>query len=786
MSTRIFGSGIKRREDPRLITGQARYTDDIKLPGVLHMAVVRSPYAHANIVSIDSSAAAAMDGVVAVFTGEDVELAGIPTAWLIPDSDLKTPEHPALAKDKVRYVGDGVAIVLANDRYTAQDAADTVVVDYEELPVVVDPEAAAQDGAPQLFDDVENNIAFRWVMGDKVASDGVFNSADVVVRDKIVQQRLLPTAMEPRSAMAQYNPATEELTLWCTSQNPHIHRFIISGVTGLSENKVRVIAPEVGGGFGSKIPCYPDEALVSWAAIKLGLPVKWTETRSENYQVTIHGRDHIQHVEMAASRDGKLLGVRATVYAGMGAYLSTAAPGIPTILHGLLYVGPYTMDSVYCESIGVMTNATPTDAYRGAGRPEATFLLERMVDMVAKRLDMDPAELRRKNLIPAFEDGHEVATTLIYDSGDYPTAFEKALGIAAYDDFRREQAEARANGRYIGIGVTTYTEMCGLGPSQVAGAVGFQGGLWESATIRVTPTGKVQALIGASPHGQGSETTLAQIIADEIGFPVDDIEVIHGDTTVTPMGWGTYGSRTTPVTGAALAIAAQKLKDKARVLAAHLLEAAVEDIEYEDGKFSVKGSPDQFQSIQDVALMAHLAWNMPEGMDPGFEESQFYDPPNFVFPFGTHIAIVEVDADTGDITLQRYIAVDDCGPQINPEIVAGQIHGGVVQGIAQALYEGVIYDDNGQLLTGTMMDYTMPRADMFPNFELDDTVTPSPHHPIGVKGVGETGTIASTPTVYNAVLDALEPFGVDGIDMPMTAYKVWNAIQQSTENGGGA
>ena len=389
-------------------------------------------------------------------------------------------------------------------------------------------------------------------------------------------------------------------------------------------------------------------------------------------------------------------------------------------------------------------------------------------------------------MIPAFEDGHEVATTLIYDSGDYPTAFEKALGIAAYNDFRREQAEARANGRYIGIGVTTYTEMCGLGPSQVAGAVGFQGGLWESATIRVTPTGKVQALIGASPHGQGSETTLAQIIADEIGFPVDDIEVIHGDTTETPMGWGTYGSRTTPVTGAALAIAAQKLKDKARVLAAHLLEAAVEDIEYEDGKFSVKGSPDQFQSIQDVALMAHLAWNMPEGMDPGFEESQFYDPPNFVFPFGTHIAVVEVDADTGDITLQRYIAVDDCGPQINPEIVAGQIHGGVVQGIAQALCEGVIYDDNGQLLTGTMMDYTMPRADMFPNFELDDTVTPSPHHPIGVKGVGETGTIASTPTVYNAVLDALAPFGVDGIDMPMTAYKVWNAIQQSTENGGGA
>ncbi len=786
MTTRIFGSGIKRREDPRLITGEARYTDDIKLPGVLHMAVVRSPYAHANIVSIDSAAAEAMEGVVAVYTSDDIGdgLAGLPTAWLIPDSDLKTPEHPALAKGKVRYVGDGVAIVLADDRYRAQDAADAVVVEYEELPAVIDPEEAAQEGAPLIHDDVEGNIAFRWAPFDKEASDKVFADADVVVSERILQQRLLPTAMEPRSAMAQYNAATAELTLWCTSQNPHIHRFIISAVTGLNENKVRVIAPEVGGGFGSKIPCYPDEALVSWAAIKLGVPVKWTETRSENYLITIHGRDHVQHVDMAASSDGKILGVRATVYAGMGGYLSTAAPGIPTILHGLLYVGPYTIDSVYCESIGVMTNGTPTDAYRGAGRPEATFLLERMVDNVAREIGMDPAEVRRKNLIPAFEDGYEVAAGLSYDSGDYPAAFEKALGMAGYGDFRRQQKSAMAEGRYLGIGVTAYTEMCGLGPSQVAGAVGFQGGLWESATVRVTPTGKVQALIGASPHGQGSETTLAQIIADELGFPVDDIEVIHGDTTETPMGWGTYGSRTTPVTGAALAVASQKLKEKARVLAAHLMEANVDDIEYADGSFSVKGSPDQAQSIQDVALMAHLAWNMPEGMDPGFEESQFYDPPNFVYPFGTHIAIVEVDAETGEIELQRYIAVDDCGPQINPEIVAGQIHGGVVQGVAQALCEGAVYDENGQLLTGTMMDYCMPKADMFPNFELGETVTPSPHHPIGVKGVGETGTIASTPTVYNAVLDALAPLGVKQLDMPLTSAKVWSAIQDA--NGGGS
>ena len=783
MSTRIFGSGIKRREDPRLITGKAKYTDDIKLPGLLHMAVVRSPYAHANIISIDSSVAEAMEGVVAVYVGDDITLSPLPTAWLIPDSNLKTPDHPALAKGKVRHVGDGVAIVLATDRYLAQDAADAVVVQYEELSAVVDPEKATKDGAPQLFDDVENNIAFRWIMGDKAASDVVFDNADIVVSDTIIQQRLLPTAMEPRASIAQYNSATNELTLWVTSQNPHIHRFIISGITGLPENKVRVIAPEVGGGFGSKIPVYADEALVSWAAMKLNRPVKWTETRSENFQVTIHGRDHVEYVEMAANKEGKVLGIRATVYAGLGAYISTAAPGIPTYLHGLMYVGPYTIDNAYCESIGVMTNTAPTDAYRGAGRPEATFLIERLMDMLAKKLELDPVELRRKNLIPKFEN-HTVATGVMYDSGDYIPALNRALEMAGYDDFRKTQAEARANGKYLGIGVTTYTEMCGLGPSQVAGAIGFQGGLWESAIIRVTPTGKVQAMIGSSPHGQGSETTLAQIIGDELGFPVDDIEIIHGDTNETPMGWGTYGSRTTPVTGAALAKASRKLKEKAKVMAAHLLEAAVEDIEYDEGKFSVKGSPDNFKTIQDVTLMATLAWDMPEGMDPGFEESQFYDPPNFVFPFGTHIAIVEVDAETGMIDLKRYIAVDDVGPQINPVIVAGQIHGGVVQGIAQALCEGVIYDDNGQLLTGTMMDYTMPRADMFPNFELDDTVTPSPHHPIGVKGVGETGTIASTPTVYNAVLDALTPFGIDKINMPFTAYRVWDAIQQSNNNGG--
>ncbi len=787
MSTRIFGSGIKRREDPRLITGAAKYTDDMVLPGTLHMAVVRSPHAHAIIKSIDTRAAKAVEGVVAVFTGEDLTLAPIPCAWLVPNANLIVPPHHALAKDKVRYVGDAVAIVLAEDRYIAQDAADLVHVEYEELPAVVDPEAAAQDGAPQLFDDIPNNVAFRWVAssGDE-ALEKAFAEADVVVKERIVQQRLLPTAMEPRAALAQWNAGTNELTMWVTSQNPHIHRFIISGVTGLPEHKVRVIAPEVGGGFGSKIPVYPDEAMVAWASIKLNRPVKWTETRSENFLVTIHGRDHVEYVEMAAKQDGTVTAIRGTVYAGMGGYLSTAGPGIPTILHGLMYCGPYTIAHARCESIGVMTNATPTDAYRGAGRPEATFLLEVLMDKVANALNMDPVELRRKNLIPAFADGYTIPLGITYDSGNYQAALAKALAMLGYEDFRKEQAAARQQGRYLGVGITTYVEMCGLGPSQVAGAVGFQGGLWESTVIRVTPTGKVHAMIGASPHGQGEETTFAQIIADEIGVPVEDVEILHGDTANTPMGWGTYGSRTTPVAGAALVMATRKLKEKARAMAAHLLEAAVEDIDYADGKFFVKGSPDKFKTIQDTALMATLAWNMPAGMEPGMEASHFYDPPNFVYPFGTHIAVVEVEADTGVVHLKRYIAVDDCGPQINPMIVEGQIHGGLAQGIAQALYEGVVYDETGQLLTGSLMDYAVPRADMFPEFELDSTVTPSPHHPIGVKGVGETGTIASTPTVYNAVLDALKPFGVTSLDMPLTPARVWAAMHAKAASNGAA
>ena len=784
MTTRMFGSGIRRREDPRLITGRASYTDDITLPGMAYAAILRSPYAHANITSIDPSEAKCQPGVIAVYTGKDIEghLNPIPCAWLIPDSNLITPDHPAIAKDKVRYVGDAVAVVVAESRYQAEDALEHIDVDYEPLDATINPKASTQDGAPQVHDDAPNNIAFKWtVAGGEI--DEAFEKADVVVRDTINLQRLIPNAMEPRSAIAQYVAPTGKLTLWGTSQNPHIARFLSSVVTGVGEHKVRVIAPEVGGGFGSKIPYYADEAITSFCAMQLGVPVKWTETRSENYQATIHGRDHVEEIEMAATNDGDILGLRTTVYAGLGAYLSTAAPGVPTILHGLMYSGAYHIPAVYGDIYGVFTNATPVDAYRGAGRPEATTLVERLVDLVAAETGIDPLEVRRRNLIEAFEENQDVSTGITYDSGNYEVALDKAANHIGYDALREKQEAMRAEGRHIGIGVCSYVEICGLGPSQVAGAVGFQGGLWESAIVRFHPTGKVHVMIGSSPHGQGEETTFAQILAGELGVPVDDVDVIHGDTDNTPMGWGTYGSRTTAVSGAAIAIASRKIKDKAKTLAAHLLEADAADIEYDDGKFFVKGSPDEHKTIQDIALMANVAWDMPEGMEPGLEASAFYDPPNFTFPFGTHIAVVELDPTTGHIELKKYVAVDDCGVQINPMIVEGQVHGGVVQGTGPVLWEGAVYDEDGQLLTGSLLDYAMPRADNFPDIEVLSTTTASPHHPLGVKGIGEAGTIASTAAVYNAAMDVLRPMGVNTIDMPLTPAKVWQAIKQA-QNGG--
>ena len=776
---RVFGSGIRRREDPRLLTGTARYTADFVLPGMLHAAVLRSPHGHARIRGIDTSRAKAAAGVVAVFTAADTEagLKCIPCAWLLPNAGLNVAPYRALAPDIVRYVGDAVAVVVAESDYQAYDALELIDVDYEALPAVVDPNLAAAAGAPQLHAEAPGNLAFHWVLegGDVTAA---FQSADVVVRDRIVQQRLIPTAMETRGAVAQFTPATGELTLWNTTQNPHIVRFIMSGVTGVPEDKLRVVAPEVGGGFGSKIAQIQGDFIAAFCSMKLGRPVKWIETRSENYQSTTHGRDHVQDVELAATKDGRILGIRATVWAGMGAYLSTAAPGIPTILHGLMLSGPYNVPAVKEDVYGVYTNTTPVEAYRGAGRPEATFMLERMLDKLAHQLRIDPVEIRRRNLIAPFDNGHDVVTGLKYDSGNYQAALDKALTHIGYDTLRAEQAAARDQGRFIGIGVATYVEICGLGPSQVAGAIGFQGGLWESAIVRVHPSGKVNVFIGASPHGQGEETTFAQVVADELGFAVDDIKIVHGDTDNTPMGWGTYGSRTTAVGGAALAVATRKIKEKAKLLASHLLEAAVEDMDYADGKFFVKGSPDRFKTIQDISLMANVAWNLPQGMEAGLEASSFYDPPNFTYPFGTHVAVVEVDRDTGQVRLKRYVAVDDCGPQINPVIVEGQVHGGVVQGVGQALWEEAVYDENAQLLTGSLADYAIPRADVLPEIEVLSTVTPSPHHPLGVKGIGEAGTIASTCAVYNAVIDALRPFDVDNIRMPLTPERVWRAINK--------
>ena len=776
----LFGSGIRRREDPRLITGKATYTDDVKLPGMLYAAILRSPYAHARVGKITVAKAKKAPGVVAVYTAADLKdrVNPVPCAWNVPNCDLRTPPHPLLAVDTVRYVGDGVAMVVAESRAAARDALDLIDVDYQPLPAVVDPEKATGPGAPQLHADVPSNKAFTWVVAGGDA-DKAFADAPVKVELHLLHPRLQPTAMEPRAAVASYNSGSEQLTLWVTSQNPHIHRFLCSVMLKLPEHKIRVIAPEVGGGFGSKIPAYPDEALVCFAAMNLGRPVKWTEDRSENYKVTIHGRDHVEYVELCGTKDGAITGIRTRVYAGLGAYASTAAPGVPTILHGLMYSGPYTIPNIKGTVYGVYTTTTPVDAYRGAGRPEATYLLERLIDVYARKIRMDPVDVRRKNLIPKDKFPYTVATGITYDSGDYTAALDKALGMLDYKKFRAEQAKARKQGRYLGVGVTTYCEICGLGPSQVAGAVGFGGGLYDSAIVRVYPTGVVRAYIGGKPHGQGEETTFAQIVADEFGMPIENVEIVAGDTETTPQGWGTYGSRTTAVCGSAVKIAAQRVKEKAKKIAAHLLEANEADLEWQDGKFVVRGAPGHEKAFGELALMANVAWNMPPGVEPGLEATAFFDPSNFVYPFGTHICTVEVDIETGEVKILRYIAVDDCGPRINPMIVDGQVHGGVIQGVGEALQEQAVYDEDGQLLTGTMMDYAVPKASQMPRIETGYTTTPTTVNPLGVKGVGETGTIASVPTVVGAVCDALAPLGITHIDKPLTPARVWAAIQQA-------
>ena len=781
--TRLFGSSVKRREDPRMITGRGMYTDDVKLPGMSYMAILRSPYAHARIRGINTTRARQHPGVYAVFTGKDIEgkVAPIPCAWLIPDSDLKLPPYHALATDTVRFTGDGVAAVVANSPYVARDALDMIEVDYESLPVVTTQEAALAAGAPQLHEEAPGNQAFHWKFSFGEPQKAI-EEGEVVLRERFVQQRLIPNAMEPRGDVAQWDPGMGEMTLYSTSQNPHIARFLLSVTNGLPENKIRVISRDVGGGFGSKIPFYPGDALTAFAARETGRPVKWIETRSENYLATIHGRDQVIEVEMAARRDGTITGLRVKNWANMGAYLSTASPGVPTWLFALIVPGCYDIKHYACDVYGAFTNTTPTDAYRGAGRPEAAFLIERMVDLLARELHMDPADVRRKNFVPKDAFPYTSAGTLQYDSGDYEGTLDKALEMVDYPALRRHQEEVRKQGRYMGIGLSTYVEVCGIAPSKAAGAMGFQGGLWEPATVRILPTGKAFVFTGTNPHGQGEETTFAQIVGEELGIPVEDIEVVHGDTSQISMGWGTYGSRTTAVGGTAVILAARKVKEKASRLAAHLLEAAPDDMAFDQGRFYVKGSPTRAKTIQEVALMANVAWNMPEGMAPGLEESHFFDPINFTFPNGAHVCVVEVDRDTGKVDILRYVAVDDVGRVINPMIVDGQIHGGVAQGIGQALYEGAKYDESGQLISGSMMDYTVPNATQIPHIETDRLETPSPSNPMGIKGVGETGTIAATQAVVNAVVDALSPLGIRHMEMPMTPERVWRAMRNAEQH----
>jgi carbon-monoxide dehydrogenase large subunit len=788
--TKMFGAAVKRREDPRLITGHGYYTEDMNLPGQTYMAVLRSPYGHARIRSINTEKARKLPGVVAVYTGKDLADGGIgplPCAWLLEvgmvnGQKMTNAEWRVLAIDKVRYTGDGVAAVIAESNAIARDALDLIEVDYEPLPAVTNQVKAMEPGAPQLHDNMPNNIAFHWRLANGDI-DGAFASADRVVKAHFVNQRLIPNPMETRGCLASWNAGAEEMTFWNTSQNPHVTRLLGTLIVGIPEHKLRVIARDVGGGFGCKISMYPGDVIAMWASKQLGRPVKWIEDRRENYLATAHGRDQIQDVEWAVKNDGTVLGIRVKAVANMGAYIQTsAAAGVPTWLFAPMLAGCYKFAALQSDTYGVYTNTVPTDPYRGAGRPEATYIVERGMDLIARELGMDPVEIRRKNFIQPDEFPYTSIGTFVYDSGNYDGALSKALEMADYQGFRKRQAEARKQGKFLGIGLSTYVEVCGLGPSAGANAIGFTGGLWESAVVRIHPTGSVTVFTGTSPHGQGEETTFAQIVSSELGVPVEAVDIIHGDTSAVPFGLGTYGSRGLAVGGAALVMAARKVREKARKIAAHQLEAALDDVQYADGAFFVQGSPDKKKTIQEIAFAAYMAGNLPPGVEPMLEESHFYDPPNFVYPFGSHVCEVEVDAETGEVKITRYIAVDDCGPAVNPMIVEGQVHGGLAQGIGQALYEHGVYDDNGQLLSGSMMDYVVPKANELISFELARTVTPSPHQPLGVKGIGETGTIGSSPAVVNAVVDALSPLGITHIDMPLTPERVWNAIQQARKS----
>ena len=787
MTENGIGAAVRRKEDHRFITGKGQYVDDINRPNQLYAVILRSPLAHGKIKSLETDAAKAAPGVVAVFTGADMAAAGVgglPCGWGITSSDgspMAEPGHPPLAVDVVHHVGDQVAVVLAETKAAARDAVELIEVDYDDLPAVASLDAAGAEGAPLVWDDAPGNICFDWEIGDAAATDAAFAKAAQVVSIDIVNNRLIANAMEPRAAIGDYDSGKDEYTLFTTSQNPHVIRMLMGAfVLGIPEHKLRVVSPDVGGGFGSKIFHYAEEAIVTWASKQVDRPVKWTADRSESFISDAHGRDHVSHAELALSEDGEFLGLRVDTRANLGAYLSTFGPAVPTILYATLLAGTYKTPAIHARVRGMFTHTVPVDAYRGAGRPEASYLLERLVDRAAKVTGIDPIELRRRNFIKPDEFPYQTPVALEYDIGDYDAAVDKALELADYDNFAQRREESASRGKLRGVGIATYIEACGIAPSNVAGALGARAGLYEAGTVRVNPTGSVSVFTGSHSHGQGHETTFAQLVTEALGVDFDNVSIVHGDTAKVPFGMGTYGSRSAAVGGVALMNALEKIRTKSRKIAAHLLEASAEDIEFKDGKLTVVGT-DRSVAFGDVAMAAYVPHNYPlDTLEPGLEETAFYDPKNFTFPAGCHICEVEIDPDTGVVDVVSFTAADDFGRIINPMIVEGQVHGGVTQGIGQALYEQCVYDDGGQLLSGSMMDYCLPRADNVPNFAVTTNVTPCTHNVLGVKGCGEAGAIAAPPAVINAVVNALAEYEIDDMPMPATPERVWRAIQSAT------
>jgi carbon-monoxide dehydrogenase large subunit len=781
-----IGASVRRKEDLRFLSGRGQYTDDIARPGQAHAFILRSPHAHARIAKLDTAAAHAMPGVVAVYTGEDTaKLGGIPCGWGVNNKDgspMAEPRHPVIAEGKARHVGDPVAVVVAETRAQAKDAAEAIEVEYDVLPALPTMKEALAPGAPLLHDNAPGNLCYDWHIGDKAVTDAAFAKAHKVVRFETTNNRLVPNAMEPRSAIGEYDRTTGEHTLWTTSQNPHVIRLLMGAfVLNIPESKLRVVAPDVGGGFGSKIYHYAEEAIVTWAAWQLHRPVKWTSDRSEAFISDAHGRDHVTTCELALDQGGKFLGLRVHTLANMGAYLSTFAPCVPTYLYATLLAGVYSTPTIYAEVKAVFTSTVAVDAYRGAGRPEATYLLERLVDVAAAETGIDRIEIRRRNFIPTASFPYQTPVALQYDSGDYYATLDQALEASGWSGFEARRAEAAKKGKLRGIGISTYVEACGIAPSAVVGSLGARAGLYEVGTIRVHPTGSVTVLTGAHSHGQGHETTFAQLVADRLGVPLAQVDIVHGDTAKVPYGMGTYGSRSLAVGGSAMVKAMDKIVEKGKKIAAHLLEASVQDIECERGTFRVAGT-DRTKSLAEISLAAYVPHNYPiEELEPGLEETAFYDPKNFTYPGGCHICEVEIERDTGKVSVVNFTAVDDVGRVVNPMIVEGQVQGGVAQGVGQALLEHAVYDEAGQLLSGSMMDYCLPRAEDLPAVSVATHTTLCTHNPLGVKGCGEVGAIGSPPAVMNAVVDALREFGVRHIEMPATPGKIWGII-----NAGGA